>query len=458
MKTDENLSTDVVIVGAGLAGLAAADHLQQMGHEVLVVEGRDRIGGRVHTTFLAGVPVDCGATWVGPNHSAVRDLADRLGCTFIPQHNEGESILAFNGRRTNEDAVSPLIDPNINQITKDINRIFEAIAALVESLPTESAWLHPEAEALDSISVASWLSSKKALRNTRKFMNMFCLVHWGAPIEDISFFNALRYIKTLGGVEAMMSVDGGNEQDRILGSAHMMVSKLADTLGSRLIINSPVLSISNESDHAIVKTETQTISTKYVIVAVSPIHRSTIVFRPLLPEQHYGLARSWRLGALSKAFAAYKTPFWRDQGLSGQAVSDNPIAFLTFDVSPTPEGPGIMMAFCEGHDFDKYEPKERRKLVIDQLAQLYGEKARDIIDYADFSWGNDSFAPGGPNPALAPKTWTSFGKFLREPVGQIHWAGTETADDTSGTMNGAILSGQRAAAEVASRLQATVNN
>ncbi|WP_430640993.1 FAD-dependent oxidoreductase [Couchioplanes caeruleus] len=85
-------SADVVIVGAGLAGLSAADQLTRAGHDVVVIEGRDRVGGRVHTTEVAGVSVDAGATWVAPGHTAVRDLAGRLNCEFVPQFHEGKGV------------------------------------------------------------------------------------------------------------------------------------------------------------------------------------------------------------------------------------------------------------------------------------------------------------------------------------------------------------------------------
>lgn len=448
MTNIDRESTDVVVIGAGLAGLTAADQLKSLGYDVIVFEGRDRVGGRIHTATIAGIPVDCGATWVGPNHTAVLDLVDRLGCELISQHHAGKGILSIDGKRRVESfgAMSLFV-------SFDINRILNAMTKLVDELPITLPWQHPNAEKLDSMSVATWLASKHALRGTRKFMNMFCLVQWGAPIEEVSLFNALRYIKTLGGIEAMMTVEGGNEQDRILGSAHSLVRKLADRLGPQVIVGSPVQSIYTEGEHVTVKTETQVVTARYVIVTASPEHRSTIDFYPPLPEQHYGLARSWRLGALSKAFAAFERPFWRDQGLSGQGMTDDETVFLTFDVSPSAEGPGILMAFCDGRNFDAYHVEDRRRRVIDQLVHLYGDEARDPIDYVDFSWGNDSFAPGGPNPALSPKTWTTFGRYLREPVGPIHWAGSETADDTSGSMNGAILSGQRAVDEVVARLK-----
>ncbi|MFI2489213.1 flavin monoamine oxidase family protein [Promicromonospora kroppenstedtii] len=442
-------TADVVVVGAGLAGLTAADELSRACRDVVVLEGRDRVGGRIRQAEVAGVSVDAGATWVAPGHTAVRDLATRLGCELVPQFHQGKGVISFGGRRRVESvtALAPWV-------MLDLARIMNTLQKMVDDLPVSEPWHHPDAARLDSMSFGEWLTSKRALRNTRKFMTMFSLVHWGAPVGDVSLFNVMRYIKSLGGIEHMLSVEGGDQQDRMLGTTHTLVSGLADTLGSRVLLGSPVERITTAGSHVIVETATHAVDARYVIVTASPTHRSTIEFAPTLPDQHYGLARAWRLGALSKAFVAYDRPFWRHEGLSGEGMSDGDTAFLTFDVSPDPDGPGILMVFCDGRGFDTYDQGERRRRVVEHLVHLFGQHAGHVTDYTDFSWGNDTFAPGGPNPALAPRTWTTFGPALREPVGRIHWAGTETADETSGTMNGAILSGRRAATEVAVRLDA----
>lgn len=443
-------STDVVVVGAGLAGLTAADELSRAGHDVLVVEGRDRVGGRIHTTHVAGVPVDAGATWAAPEHTALRDLASRLGCEFVPQFHDGKGVISFGGRRKVESltALAPWV-------MADLARIMGALQKMVDKLPMASPWEHPRAGAFDAMSFGEWLTSKHALQGTRKFMTMISLVHWGAPPGDVALFNVMRYIRTLGGLEHMLAVEGGDQQDRVLGTTHSLVSKFADTLGDRVVLGTPVQRITTHGEHVTIETSARNIDARYVIVTAAPAHRSSITFTPSLPQPHYGLARSWRLGALSKAFIAYDRPFWRDHGLSGEGMSDHETVFLTFDVSPDTAGPGILMAFCDARGFDGYDEPERRRRVTRHLVHLYGSAAADPIDYVDFAWGNDDFAPGGPNPAVAPKAWTTFGPYLREPVGRIHWAGSETADETSGTMNGAILSGQRAAGEVAGRLEST---
>jgi monoamine oxidase len=440
-------STDVVVVGAGLAGLTAADELVRAGHEVVVVEARDRVGGRIRPAEVAGVPVDAGATWVAPGHTAVRELASRFGCQFVRQFDEGKGVISFGGRRRIESrtALAPWV-------MLDLARVMNKLQRMVDGLSVSSPWHHPDAAQLDGMSFGEWLRSTRALPDTRKFMTILTLVHWGAPPGDVSLFNVMRYIKTLGGIEHMLAVEGGDQQDRLLGTTTLLVSRLAETLGSRVLVDAPVQRITTIGDRVTVHTARDTIDARYAIVTAAPAHRSTIDYSPALPPHHYGLVRSWRLGALSKAFVAYDRPFWRDEGLSGQGMSDDNTVFLTFDVSPSPDGPGILMVFCDARGFDAYDDAERRRRVVDHLVHLFGERARHHRDYTDFSWGNDEFAPGGPNPAPAPRAWTSFGPFLREPVGLVHWAGTETADETSGTMNGAILSGRRAATEVIARL------
>lgn len=447
MNHTDPRSTEVVIIGAGLAGLTAADQLTAAGHDVLVLEGRDRVGGRLLTTEVAGIPVDAGATWVAPGHTAMRDLAARFDVETVPQFHQGKGVISFGGKRRAESATA--LAP---WVLVDLMRVMNRLQKMVDELPVASPWRHPEATRYDAVSFGEWLTARCALPDTRRFFTMFSLVHWGAPLSDISLLNVMRYIRTLGGIEHMLSVEGGDQQDRILGTTHALAARLADTLGDRVLLDAPAQRITTVDDGVIVETRGQQIQARFAIITASPMHRASIEFSPPLPEQHYGLSRSWRLGALSKAFAAYDRPFWREEGLSGEGVSDDETVFLTFDVSPSPEGPGILMVFCDARGFDAFGPEERKRRVVNHLVHLYGEQAAALIDYTDFSWGNDTFAPGGPNPAVAPKAWTTFGPFLREPVGPLHWAGTETADETSGTMNGAILSGRRAATEVAARL------
>ena len=126
--------------------------------------------------------------------------------------------------------------------------------------------------------------------------------------------------------------------------------------------------------------------------------------------------------------------------------------FITFDVSPHADGPGILMGFVDARAFDSLPTDQRRRDTLRCFASLFGDEALNPIDYADHRWGAEDFAPGGPTAAVPPGSWTRFGPWLREPVGPIHWAGTETADQWTGFFDGAVRSGQRAAAAVSALL------
>jgi len=173
---------------------------------------------------------------------------------------------------------------------------------------------------------------------------------------------------------------------------------------------------------------------------------------PALPAEYRGLPACWPQGRLSKAYAAYPTPFWRANGLSGQALSDEGPVFITFDVSPRPDGPGVLLGFADARRFDLLPADERRRQALASFASLFGDAALEPADYIDFRWGTEDFAAGGPTAAVPPGSWTRYGPWLRRPLGRIHWAGAETADEWTGFLDGAVRSGRRAAAEVAERL------
>ncbi|RSN64713.1 monooxygenase [Streptomyces sp. WAC 04229] len=442
-------TVDVVVVGAGFAGLSAAERLVSTGRSVVVVEGRDRVGGRSLSGEVAGVKVDLGATWVARRHTAVRDLASRMGCTTTDQFAQGRNVLWMTGRRRTYSGTIPKVSP---LALVDMARMQTAVNKLVATIDVDAAWETPGAGRLDAISFGEWLDRKNALPSTRALMTVISKVQWGCTPGDVSLLHALRYIRSAGGLDHMLDVDGGQQQDRIVETTQEIAKRVADRLGDRVRLETPVQRITQDDDGVTVSTDSGEIHARYAIVTASPAHRAAIEFDPSLPERGEGLTRTWRMGVLSKAFVAYEKPFWRAEGFSGEAVTDTGTVFITFDVSPAPGGPGVLMAFCDPRVFDGFGPETRRDRVVQQLADLYGPQAHAPIDYVDHRWGAEPFAPGGPNPAVAPYATTSFGKALSEPHGRVHWAGSETAGEWSGTMNGAVLTGQRTAESIVTLL------
>lgn len=442
---------DVVVVGAGFAGLTAARELTRRGHRVAVLEGRDRVGGRSHTTMLAGVPVDLGATFVGPTQMAVLRLAAELGCATAPTYSRGKNLILWRGRVRSYGSTIPKL--SLLELV-DVSRIQWRFDRLSKLIPVTDPWTAPSAERMDARSLESWLRSVHASASTRDLMSIMSRVTWGCEPDEVSMLHAVRYVKAAGGLGPMLDVQGGAQQDHFPGGTQEIAIRLAGELGDRVRLGEPVRRIEQNADGVDVVSDRGETHARAVIVAIPPEHRSAIAFDAPLPDGYTALTEHWPQGRLSKAYAAYDKPFWRADGQSGQALSDGGPVFITFDVSPGDDGPGILLGFADARTFDPLSPEQRRERALSCFAELFGEDARNPVDYLDHSWGTEEFAPGGPTAAVPAGSWTAYGRWLREPVGDVFWAGTETADQWTGFLDGAVSSGTRAAAEVDAHLSA----
>jgi monoamine oxidase len=438
--------TDVVVVGAGFAGLSTARALTRLGHDVVVLEGRDRVGGRSYTTTIADVPVDLGATFVGPTQTEVLKLAAELGCETVPTYNRGKNLIRW--RRKVRAYRSTIPRLSILELF-DVSRMqwrFDRVARLV---PVVDPWTPTIAPRVDNQSLERWLRSVHAGASARDLMAIVSRVTWGCEPSEVSLMHAVRYVKAAGGLGAMLDVQGGAQQDRFPAGTQQIALRMADELGDRVTLGAVVERIERTAGGDVVVHSTAGATTaKAVVVAIPPAHRAAITFEPALPEGYSQLAGHWPQGNLSKAYAAYDTPFWRAGGCSGESLSDDGPVFITFDVSPSEDGPGILLGFTDARTFDALPADQRRERALGCFAALYGDTALEPIDYVDHRWGAEEFAPGGPTAAVPPGSWTKYGQWLRKPVDGIFWAGTETADQWTGFLDGAVRSGQRAAAEV----------
>lgn len=438
--------TDVVVVGAGFAGLSAARELVRLGHDVVVLEGRDRVGGRSYTGTLAGVPVDLGATFVGPTQDAVRALAAELGCESVPTYGHGKNLIRWRGRVRSYRSTIPRL--SILELV-DVSRIQWRFDRVCKKVPVAEPWTSPIAADLDAISLDKWLRSLHASASTRDLMAIMARVTWGCEPDAVSMLHAVRYVKAAGGLGRMLDTEGGAQQDRFLAGTQQIALRMAEELGDRVVLEAPVTRIHRAEDGGVtVAAGNREISARAVIVAIPPAHRAGIAFDPPLPPEQQELTPHWPQGHLSKAYAAYDKPFWRDNGCSGEALSDEGPVFITFDVSPGDTGPGILLGFTDARMFDPLPSQQRREVALAGFTALFGDAASEPIDYVDHCWGNEDFAPGGPTAAVPPGSWTAYGRWLRTPVDAIFWAGTETADAWTGFLDGAVRSGLRAAGEV----------
>lgn len=448
---------DVVVIGAGFAGLAAAAVLADAGCDVVVVEARDRVGGRSYSEVLPdGVVIDHGGQWVGPTQTRLLALAQRHGIATFPTHDTGNNLESNAGTLFTYVGPIPTSDPDATS---------DAIAAMLDlnlmalEVPLDSPWTAPSAREWDAITVQSWIDAEVDSPRARQALALAIQAVFSAEPSDLSLLHLLFYIHSAGGLTQLLGVTGCAQDARFVGGSQAVANAIAAELGSKVSLSSPVRSITQTPKGVRVTHDGGVVDARFAVVAVSPSLASRLSYDPPMPGLRDQLTQRMPLGTVIKLHAIYDRPFWRDAGLSGQATADEGAVRVIFDNSPSDGSVGILMGFIEGEEgriWGARSEADRKQETLTAFARFFGDEAAAPNHFTEKVWADDEWARGGYAGLMPPGGWTSYGSALREPVGRIHWAGTETATEWNGYIDGAVRSGERAAAEVLQRLSGSL--
>jgi monoamine oxidase len=454
---------DVVVVGAGLAGLTSARDLLAGGKTVMVLEARDRVGGKVHNAKLKnGGVTEVGAEFVGPTQDKVLQMISDLGLKTFKTYNEGNSILWRNNTR-----LVYVPDPRLHgappvaiEALDQIQGAQQLLNNWTAEIDVNAPWNDAKAAEWDKMTFDDFISTNAPHPDARLVLTSACKGIFAAEPREISLLYAIAYVAsggnetTKGTLESTIAVQNGAQESRVEGGTGLIPERLAEKVGAKHItLNAVVSSIKKTPTGYCIESRAGSFQAKQVVVAMPPPLQKRIKFSPALPKAHQNLINGLKLPAIGKGIAVYNAPFWRtsNETLDGQVVSDQGSVKVTFDSSDSNGKFGAILGFILGDEMralDKISAKEAENLITSDYVRYYGSQAANTTEFVLQRWDLEEFSKGGPVAIAPPGVFLENGHALRESFGGIHFAGTETSVYWTGYMDGAIRSGERVAREI----------
>jgi monoamine oxidase len=440
---------DVVVIGAGYAGLAAGLALQKAGKNILLLEARNRCGGRILTEYFSEQDyTDLGGQWIGPGHERMYQLAAEFGVDTFSTYESGKSSLLLNGKLKHYKGIIPPL-PFFALISLD--RAIRKINQLAKTIDLDHPYLSPNAAKWDAMSLQDWMMQQMKNDTARKMFAVATEAIFATDAATLSFLHALFYIKSSKHIDFLMNINKGAQQDRIKGGAQSICIKMAEALDDAIHYEKVVMQIHQDEHNVTISGQGFSYTATHCIVAVPPAVSTEINYTPAVPETQWQLMKASFMGTVVKCYAVYPSPFWRKQFKNGLVAAPDELTSVVFDNSPFNGSKGILMGFSlaeKAKQLMQHDQATRKEIVKAGFVKMFGAEAANIEYYTDKSFTEEPFTKGCYAGMFPPRILTQLQTSLATPFHRIHWAGTETSIQFNGYMEGAVRSGERAAREI----------
>jgi len=438
----------VTVIGAGLAGLAAAYDLHKAGWKVTVLEARDRVGGRVYSirTFSDGIVAEGGGEYIDEDHFRMIALAEQFDLKLASTGNwKGQSgdWASFNGRSGSHSDVGVWgvdLAAEIDACWNELSKLGEYV------LDGNQPQAAKDAARLDSLSSADWIESLDVGQFAKKYFRNHIRSEYTTEPEHFSMLDLARNARMY-----YMDIDRSSSM-RVMGGNDQLPRALAGALPD-VRLNSPVTSVRIKPDGIAVSFKQADshlmLDSDIAILAVPLTTARLIDFNDTLPAHVQRMVNEVSYGAVTKVLMEYKERFWKGRNWNGRMSTDAPIVYTWHATSHFEHDHGIITAYTGGENARKLSQlsdEKRIETAVNEIERVFPGSSELIVHTETVSWFNEPYTRGA-YLALAPGEVTKYWKSLSEPVGRLFFAG-EHASPIQGFMEGAVESGQRAAANI----------
>jgi monoamine oxidase len=447
-------NVDVAVVGAGISGLVAARQLVALGRSVAVIDARNRTGGRILNASIGdGEVVEAGGEFIGAQDTLLRKLVIQdLKLPIYNTYESGNAILDLGGTVTNSGSFTWPPSETTGGSLAALAAAAATLEGMANSVPLDQPQTAAQGALWDTQTLQSWMLANVPDTGARTAMGIAVQGLYGGTPSDASLLHTLYAIHAHGGIVATGAISGGAQQNRVTGGSQRITNALAAKLGDRIILNAPVRLIDQSGSKVVVTTDKGNVKANAVIVAVPPTLAGRIDYNPIMPRLRDQLTQRVPMGYAIKVQAVYPTPFWRESGLAGAVISDTGPVTLGFDNSPNGAAAnrGVLLGFIfadQGRYWGSLPLAVRKAAVLKQFVSWFGAQAGSPTLYIEQDWTAEQWTRGYIG-YMPPDVWTSYAGPLRDPVGRIHWAGTETGGEGYGAMESAIGAANRVVQEI----------